>query len=140
MFTFANKSNFDRLMRKLLILLVLILSLIGYNSDFFREFQKKQHIVSYTIEEDSIDFSANNTLCFFFEDSHILPITLEKPSSYFRLYASCRVLIIAISFKEICFKRFFKNRLLTSEIITNFCFAKRLYAGYYTYGQGKIRV
>ena len=128
-------------MRKILILLMFILSLMGYNSDFFREFQQKLHFFSSTIEDDdNTDFSVNNLPLFFFEDFHLLPITFEKPSSSLRLHTTFRVLIITTSFKEICFKQFFKNRLLTSNIITNICLVKRLHAGYYTYGQGKIRV
>ena len=96
-------------MRKILILLVLVLALVGYNSDYFREFEQKLPVFSHTIEEEAnLNFQLNNTSCFFFEDFQILPIAYEKPSSSLRLLTTFRVLIITASFKEICFKQFLK--------------------------------
>jgi hypothetical protein len=127
-------------MRKILILFTFILFVIGINSGYFHELQQKQSSLFKTIEqEDNKDFSVENNSQFFFEASHIIPVACEKPSFSLRLHSAFRLLIFTISFKEVCIKQFFKNRLLISETISNICLVKQLHAGYYTYGLGKIR-
>lgn len=127
-------------MRKILILFLFMLFLIGINSDYFREFQQKQSFYSDKAEQkDDAEFPLVESPQFFIEASCLLPVACEKPSFSLRLHSAFRILIFTISFKEICVKQFFKNRLLISETISNICLVKQLYAGYYTYGLGKIR-
>ena len=127
-------------MRKILILMALILILIGINSDYYVNLCQKYSFHSPTIQQkQSADLSDVNTLQYFFENSDFQPITYERPSFSLRLHSGFRLLILTISFKETCIKQFFKNKFLTSEVISNICLVKRLHAGYYTYGLGKIR-
>ena len=126
-------------MRKILILMALVLILIGINSDYYVNLCQKYSFSPTRQQKQSTDLSDVNTSQYFFESSDFHPVAYEKPSFSLRLHSGFRLLILTISFKEICIKQFFKNKFLTSEIISNICLVKRLHAGYYTYGLGKIR-
>ncbi len=128
-------------MRKTLVLSVFILLLIGISSGYFHAFRQGQFSQPQTTEQENKDDALHkNSLQFLSEDLQILTVAGEKPSFSIRLYSAFRLLVVTIAFKEICFKQFFKNKLTTSEITSNICLVKRLYVGYYTYGQGKIRI
>ena len=127
-------------MSKIIILLAFLTILIGINSGYFHDLPQKYIPISQSEQGKCNDFSDENSVHFLSENSEIVSIAGEKPSVSVRLYSAFRLLLITISLKEICFKQFFKNKLIIREIISNICLVKRLHAGYYTYGQGKIRL
>ncbi|MDR0368888.1 MAG: hypothetical protein LBH82_07120 [Bacteroidales bacterium] len=128
-------------MQRILIIITFGVCLVGINSDYYAHLCQKYPFLTTEIGQKAAanDLSKEHGSQYFIDCSTVHPIACEKPSFSLRLHSGFRVLIATVSFKETCIKHFFKNKIITSEIISNICLVKQLYAGYYTYGLGKIR-